>query len=78
MSNISSDRVRIYRDRIRADGLKTIEIRVTKDICSILDAIALNHGVSRSLFVSDVLNRLVLESGYFLSNGKLYHHDKTF
>lgn len=73
----STERVRMIRNKYSADGLKSVEFRLSKDHLAVLDAMAANSGVSRALFLKVTVEKLVLHSGYFLSNGKLYHHDRS-
>lgn len=68
----TQQRVSTFRAKSRANFQKTIEVKLSLDDTAILDALASKEGMSRILFVSLILKKVVFESGYFLSGGKLY------
>lgn len=68
----TQQRVATYRAKNRVNFKKTIELQLSLDECAILDALASNHGMSRVLYTSLHLKQMIINSGYFLSGGKLY------
>jgi len=67
----AQQRVSSYRAKSLINGEKTIEVKLKKFEIEILDAIASKEGISRVLLTSLVLRKVIIESGYFISGGKL-------
>lgn len=67
----AQQRVSSYRAKSLINGDKTIEVKLKKFEIDILDAIASKEGMSRVLLTSLVLRKVISESGYFISGGKL-------
>lgn len=67
----TQQRVSFYRANNTNHGVKTIEVKLNRDEIAILDAIASNDGMSRVLLVSLLVKQMILDSGYFISGGRL-------
>lgn len=68
----TQQRVARYRAKNLFNSEKTIEIRVSENERAILDALASQAGMSRVLYISQVLKDAIYKSGYFISGGKLH------